>query len=132
MADRFSIYLSGKNGVVDIAVADEAEVVATARQYLSYFQGVNNEWEAADPLLLRDLIPENRRRVYDVCKVIKALADKDSFLEIRPKFGSGMITGLIRIEGKLPINCRHKGGAIEAEDADKAARLIQLGNIVLG
>ncbi len=65
-------------------------------------------------------------------KVIKTLADKGSFLELRPQFGPGMVTGLIRIEGRpfglIANNCMHTAGAIEAEDADKAARLMQLCN----
>jgi acetyl-CoA carboxylase carboxyltransferase component len=121
-----------KNGVVDIAVADDREMVAVAKQYLGYFQGTISEWETADQRLLRDLIPENRRRVFDVRKVIKTLADKGSFLELRPQFGPGMVTGLIRIEGRpfgvIANNCQHMAGAIEAEDADKAARLMQLCN----
>jgi len=118
------------NGVVDIEVADDAEAVAAARKYLSYFQGTAEKWEAADPLRLRDLIPENNKRAYNVRNVIKALADTDSFLELRPKFGPGMITGFIRIEGKpfglIANNCMHMAGAIEAEGADKAARLMQI------
>ncbi len=119
-----------KNGVVDIAVADDIEMVAVAKQYLGYFQGTISDWEASDQRILRDLIPENRRRVYDVRKVIKTLADQGSFLELRPQFGPGMITGFIRIEGRpfglIANNCLHTAGAIEAEDADKAARLMQL------
>ena len=121
-----------KNGVVDIAVADDAEAVAVAKQYLSYFQGATSQWEAADQRRLRRLIPEQRRRVYDVRTVIKTIADTDSFLELRPKFGPGMITGFIRIEGRpfgiMANNCKHMAGAIEAEGADKAARLMQLCN----
>jgi acetyl-CoA carboxylase carboxyltransferase component len=120
------------NGVVDIAVTDEAEAVAVARKYLSYFQGSISQWEAADQNLLRRMIPEQRRRVYDVRIVIQTMADKDSFLELRPKFGAGMITGLIRIEGRpfgiIANNCKHMAGSIEAEGADKAARLMQLCN----
>ena len=90
-----------------------AEMVAVARQYLSYFQGTTSQWEAADQRILRRLIPENRRRVYDVRTVIKALADTDSFLELRPKFGPGMVTGLMRIEGKpfgvIANNCHAHG-----------------------
>ncbi len=122
-----------QNGVVDIEVADDVEAVAAAKKYISYFQGSVSEWEAGDQSVLRDLIPENRRRVYDVRKVIKAMADKDSFLELRPKFGPGMVTGLLRIEGHpfgvIANNCRHMGGAIEAEGADKAARLMQICNV---
>lgn len=122
--------VQSKNGVVDILVEDDIEAVAVAKQYISYFQGATTEWQAQDQKTLRDLIPENRRRVYDVRKIIKALADDDSFLELRRDFGPGMITGFIRIEGKpfglIANNCRHMGGAIEAEGADKAARLMQL------
>jgi len=121
-----------KNGVVDIAVADDAEAVAVARKYLSYFQGAISQWEVADQRLLRGMIPEQRRYVYDVRAVIKTIADTDSFLELRPKFGPEMITGFIRIEGKpfgvIANNCQHQAGAIEAEGADKAARLMQLCN----
>jgi len=120
------------NGVVDIAVADDAEAVAVAKKYLSYFQGPISHWEAADQRLLRRIIPEQRRRVYDIRTVIKTIADTDSFLELRPEFGPGMITGFIRIEGKpfgiIANNCKHIAGAIEAEGADKAARLMQLCN----
>ncbi len=124
------IDVQSKNGVVDVVAADEAEAVAVAKQYLSYFQGAAEAWEAADQEQLRDLVPENRRRVYDVRELVKTMADKNSFLELRPDFGPGMITGLIRIEGRpfglIANNCRHLGGAIDAEGADKAARLMQL------
>jgi acetyl-CoA carboxylase carboxyltransferase component len=121
-----------QNGVVDIEVADDAEAVTIAKQYLSYFQGTTPQWEATDQLHLRDLIPESRKRTYNVQTVIKALADMDSFLEMRPKFGPGIITGFIKIEGKpfglIANNCMHMAGAIEAEGADKVARLMQLCN----
>ena len=120
------------NGVVDIAVADDAEAVAVARKYLSYFQGAISNREAADQRLLRNMIPEQRRYVYNVRAVIETIADTDSFLELRPKFGQEMITGLIRIEGKpfglIANNCQYQAGAIAAEGADKAARLMQLCN----
>jgi acetyl-CoA carboxylase carboxyltransferase component len=121
-----------QNGVVDIEVADDTEAVAVAKKYLSYFQRTTPQWEAADQLRLRDLIPESRKRTYNVRTVIKALADTDSFLELRPKFGLGMITGFIKIEGEpfglIANNCMHMAGAIEAEGADKVARLMQLCN----
>jgi acetyl-CoA carboxylase carboxyltransferase component len=120
------------NGVVDIAVADDTEAVAVARKYFSYFQGGISQWKAADQRLLRNMIPEQRRYVYDMRAIIKTIADTDSFLELRPKFGPEMVTGLMRIEGKpfgiIANNCKHQAGAIEAEGADKAARLMQLCN----
>ena len=118
------------NGVVDIAVADEAEAVETAKKYLSYFQGSLEEWECADQRLLRDIVPENRLRVYDIRKVIETLADKDSVLEIRRYFGIGVVTALARVEGRpigiIANNPNHLGGAIDADAADKSTRFMQL------
>jgi len=124
------VSVQAPNGVIDILVRDEAEAVAAAKQYLSYFQGPLAEWSCADQRELRRLIPENRLRVYDVRKVILALADSQSVLELRPSFGLGMVTALIRIEGRpmglIANNPAHLGGAIDAEAADKAARFIQM------
>jgi acetyl-CoA carboxylase carboxyltransferase component len=119
-----------RNGVVDIAVADEAEAVRAARRYLSYFQGAIADWSCADQRRLRRAVPENRLRVYDVRAVLTTLADTGSVLELRRDFGIGMITALIRVEGR-PIgvvanNPMHLGGAIDSDAADKAARFMQL------
>ncbi len=121
-----------QNGVVDIEVADDIEAVAMAKKYISFFQGPLPSWTAGDPLKLRELIPESRKRAYNVRNVIKAIADTDSFIELRPRFGPGMVTGLLRIEGRpfgvIANNSMHMAGAIEAEGADKAARLMMLCN----
>jgi acetyl-CoA carboxylase carboxyltransferase component/biotin carboxyl carrier protein len=119
-----------RNGVIDVVVADEAEAVRVARQYISYFQGSLKEWDCADQRELRQVIPENRLRVYDVRRVIGLIADKDSVLELRRDFGTNMITAFIRIEGRplglLANNPMVLGGAIDANAADKAARFLQL------
>jgi acetyl-CoA carboxylase carboxyltransferase component len=117
------------NGVVDIAVADEAEAVRVAKQYLSYFQGAS-EWSAVDQAQLRNAVPDNRVRAYDVRAVIDLLADVDSVLELRQRFGEGIITALVRVEGRpmglMANNPAHLGGAIDRDAADKAARFLQL------
>jgi acetyl-CoA carboxylase carboxyltransferase component len=122
------------NGVVDIAVADEAEAVAAAKQYLSYFQGPSGAatggWDAADQRALRHVVPENRVRAYDIRAVIDTLCDTGSVLELRRQFGVGMVTALARVEGRpigvIANNPAHLGGAIDADGADKAARFMQL------
>ena len=118
------------NGVVDIAVKDEAEAVAVARQYLSYFQGTVDDWDCADQRRLRHVVPPNRLRAYDMRKVIEGMADSGTMLEIRKGFGAGMITALIRIEGRpfgvVANNPAHLAGAIDSPAADKASRFMQL------
>jgi acetyl-CoA carboxylase carboxyltransferase component len=117
-------------GVIDVLVDDEAGAVAVARRYLGYFQGVDDDWEAGDPAALRDVIPEDRRLVYDVRRVTDALVDTGSVTELRPQFAPGMITALARIGGRpvglLANDPAHLGGAIDADGADTAARLLQL------
>ncbi len=118
------------NGVIDILVEDEAAAVATAKKYLSYFQGPVTGWTCPDQRLLRRVVPENRLRVYDMRALVHGLADTDSVLELRAGFGLGMITALVRIEGVpfglIANNPMHLAGAIDADAADKAARFMQL------
>ncbi|MBC9252333.1 carbamoyl-phosphate synthase large subunit [Pseudomonas alcaligenes] len=122
--------VQGPNGVIDVLVADEAEAVQVAKQYLGYFQGPLADWQCSDPRELRHVIPENRLRVYDIRKVIALLADSGSVLELRRQFAPGLITAFIRIEGKpfglIANNPAHLGGAIDAVAGDKAARFMQL------
>ncbi len=118
------------NGVVDILVKDEDEAVDVARKYLSYFQGPLASWEAHDQRRLRYVVPENRLRLYSMRDVLEIIADKGSVLEIRPKFGVGIITVLIRVEGRpmgvIANNPHHLAGAVDSPGADKGTRFLQL------
>ena len=118
------------NGVVDIAVKDEAEAVAKTKQYLSYFQGAVDSWETPDERELRFVVPENRLRYYDMREVIRGIADIDSVLELREHWGIGIITAFIRVEGRpigvIANNPAHLSGAIDADGGDKGTRFMQL------
>ncbi|MBL6691233.1 MAG: carbamoyl-phosphate synthase large subunit [Pseudomonadales bacterium] len=118
------------NGVVDVAVKDEAEAVNVAKKLLSYFQGPVQEWACQDQRKLRFSIPENRLRVYDMREIIETIADDDSVTELRKQFGIGIITCFARIEGRpvgiLANNPVHLSGAIDTDASDKAARFVQL------
>jgi acetyl-CoA carboxylase carboxyltransferase component len=120
------------NGVIDILVDDETQAVAAAKHYLSFFQGTASTWTAPPEHTLRDVVPENRVRVYDTRAAMTGIADVGSLLELRTGFGVGIHTALARIEGRpvglLANNPMHLGGAIDADAADKAARFMQLCN----
>jgi acetyl-CoA carboxylase carboxyltransferase component len=120
------------NGVIDILVDDETQAVAAAKHYLSFFQGPASTWTAPPEHTLRDVVPENRVRVYDTRVAMTGIADVGSLLELRTGFGVGIHTALARIEGRpvglLANNPMHLGGAIDADAADKAARFMQLCN----
>jgi acetyl-CoA carboxylase carboxyltransferase component len=122
--------VQAKNGVVDVRVRDEAEAVAVAKEYLSYFQGPKREFTAADQAALRGALPERRRRAYKIRPIIETLADTGSVLELRRDFGRSIVTALVRVEGQpfglLANDTFHLGGAIDGDAADKAARFLQL------
>ena len=124
------IHVQRRNGVIDIVVSDEEQAVAAAKKYLAFFQGAVADWSCADQRLLRHVVPEDRKRSYDVRAVVDVLFDTDSVLELRREFGLGMITALGRVEG-LPVgvignNPNHLSGAIDSDGADKVARFMQL------
>src|SRR4029079_8490351 len=111
---------------------DEAEAVAAAKQLLSYFDGPRDggPFAAADQTGLRDAVPENARRAYDVVPVIHTLADAGSVTVLRPRFAPEMVTALARIEGRpvgiVANNTKHYAGTITSLSADKAARFLAL------
>jgi acetyl-CoA carboxylase carboxyltransferase component len=118
------------NGVVDLRVADDRAAVGAARRYLSYFRGASAPDPPPEQDLLRGLIPEQRKRVYDVRLIVKTMFDEDSVLELRRGFGPGMMTALARVDGRplgvVANDPSHLGGAIDADGADKATRFMQL------
>jgi acetyl-CoA carboxylase carboxyltransferase component len=115
---------------VDLRAADDAAAVALAKRYLSYFRGAIEPGAVPDQGLLRELIPEQRKRVYDVRRVLATLFDEGSVLELRDGFAPGMLTALARVDGRplgvIANDPTHLGGAIDADGADKAARFLQL------
>ncbi|HWK16478.1 MAG TPA: carboxyl transferase domain-containing protein [Solirubrobacteraceae bacterium] len=118
------------NGVVDIRVADDAAAVAAARRYLSYFRGRVTDFAVPDQRALRHLIPDQRKRIYDVRAIVDGLFDAGSVLELRRGFGLGAVTALARVDGRplgvVANDPSHLGGAIDAHSADKMARFLQL------
>ncbi|MFV0474879.1 MAG: carboxyl transferase domain-containing protein, partial [Pikeienuella sp.] len=69
-------------------------------------------------------------RAYDVRPAIGLIADEGSVMELRAAHAVGVITSLIRVEGRplgvIANNPLHLGGAIDSEGADKAARFMKL------
>ena len=124
------IEVQRRNGVVSLVARDEAHAVSLAKRYLSYFQGSAQDWEAPDPRLARHVVPQNRLRAYDVHRAIESIVDVGSALELRPDYGVGAVTALIRVEGVayglIANSSHHLGGAIDAEAADKVADFLAL------
>ncbi|MDB9737163.1 biotin carboxylase [Porticoccaceae bacterium] len=124
------IATQAENGVVDLVADNESHGTYLAQQCLGYFQGDKQSWDCAEQDQLREMMPLDRRFVYDIRSIIQGLVDTDSFTELSRPYGSGIVAGFVRIEGVamglIANDCRVLGGAIDAEAADKAARFITL------
>ncbi|MGK0307004.1 MAG: acetyl-CoA carboxylase carboxyltransferase component [Gammaproteobacteria bacterium] len=122
-----------KNGVIDILVENEQQAAEMAKKCLLYFQGPlvdEQQITFADQETLNQVLPEDRRFVYDVKEIIHTLADTDSFTEIKALFGASIITGFIHLQGHpvgvLASNCKVLGGAIDVEAGEKSSQFMQL------
>jgi acetyl-CoA carboxylase carboxyltransferase component len=128
-----------KAGGVDNVVDSEDEALEQIRRFLSYLP--RNVWEAPprgtvgdDPRrrdeALLSLIPRNRRRGYDVRKLVGHVVDRASFFEIAPQYGRSLVVGLARLDG-YPIGVvandpAHVGGALTAAGSEKLTRFVDL------
>jgi acetyl-CoA carboxylase carboxyltransferase component len=126
------------SGCGDNLVRSDEEAIAAARRFLSYlptsFVEAPPVEEAAEPALdettLRNTVPAEARRAYDMHKVIDAIVDRDSFFELKPLWARELIIGFARLEGHVvgivANNPMHLGGVLFVDSADKAARFIWL------
>jgi len=88
------------NGVIDVALADEAEATAVTKRLLAYFQGPTPAGPEPDQSSLRGLVPERQRRAYPVNPIVETLCDEGSVIFLRERFAPEMVTALARIEGR--------------------------------
>src|SRR5690606_39110273 len=124
-------------GLVDSVVDTDEEAIEQIRRFLSYLPSHNKEAPPRVPVpegsdaaaaKLNEILPENRRRVYDVRKVIKAVVDKDSFFELKPRFGKAAVIGLARLDGQsvgiVANNPMGKAGAMDVQTCEKITRFL--------
>ena len=120
------------SGDVHLLVDDEATAIDAARHYLGYFLQDFPDGEVSPTHdEMRSFIPDDRRRPYDMRKVIAAFADAGSVLELSPGWGRAMLTAFARLGGRsVGIFANQPAssvaGAIDSDAADKAARFVEL------
>jgi acetyl/propionyl-CoA carboxylase alpha subunit/acetyl-CoA carboxylase carboxyltransferase component len=129
-----------RNGSVDNLAETEEDAVAQARRFLSYLPASVYEAPplspADDPADRREdelftLVPRKRTTTFDMRRAIRLMADKDSFFEIGPLWGTDQITGFVRFAGHpmgvIASDSRHaNGGALTADGCDKLRRHLDL------
>jgi acetyl-CoA carboxylase carboxyltransferase component len=127
------------SGAVDNEVESEDEAFTEIRRFLSYLP--SSVWQTPprsepidDPLRRDDallaIVPRNRRRPYDVRRLITLVLDRDSFFEIGRGHGRPLVTGLARLDG-WPVGVAASdplqgGGGLDAPASEKLVRFVDL------
>lgn len=120
------------SGDVDFVAPDEAEAIAVAYEYLRLIGSDDDAGiPAADAAAIGSVIPDSRRRAYDMLCVLDAFADDGTLLELRPDYGKALITALARLDGRTvgiyanqPLSAT--AGALGADECDKLSRFVEL------
>ena len=134
----YEIHTRG-SGAVDNEVASEDEAFDMIRRFLTYLP--SSVWQPPprhpagdDPQRkeeeLISVIPRDRRRAYDVRRILKLVFDRESFFEMGYYYGRPLVSGLARLNG-YPVGViandpRHGGGAPNAPACDKMIRLVDI------
>jgi acetyl-CoA carboxylase carboxyltransferase component len=127
------------SGAVDNEVQSEQEAFEQIRRFLSYLP--SNVWQIpprcqpSDESERREeelvqIIPKDKRRTYDMRRILDAVLDRGSFFEIGRFYGRPLIAGLGRLNG-YPVGVmandpRQGGGAVNAAAAEKMMRFVDL------
>lgn len=127
------------SGVGDNEAEDDEECLQLIRRYLGYFPTnvytlpprleTGDDPERREEELL-SIIPRNRKRPYDMMRVIRHIADRDTVFEIKPHYGRSVVTCLARMDGEVvgfignqPLQL---AGIIDGAASDKMTHFIQL------
>jgi len=126
-------------GLVDQVVDREEEVFEAIRRFLSYLPAHNQEappdapvpsGSGADMDGVFSVLPQSRTQVYDMRRIVRAVVDKDTLFELKPRFGKSALTGLARLGGKsvgiVANNPLHRGGALDADACRKITDFLVL------
>jgi acetyl-CoA carboxylase carboxyltransferase component len=127
-----------ESGCGDFLVKDDAEAIEVAKAWMSFFpQNFAEPPPAAEPKPaaagakpIAETVPLQPNRGYDMRKVVEALVDEGSWLEVKKLFARELLTGLARLGGRvvgiLANQPMQKGGVLFNDSADKGARFIWL------
>jgi acetyl-CoA carboxylase carboxyltransferase component len=126
------------SGVAHFVSETESECFLKIRELLSYLPSNNLE----DPPLLepsddpgrtseklRDIIPADPNKAYDVTEIISEVVDNGDYLEVHPLYARNMVTCFARLNGRsigiIANQPQFLAGCLDINASDKAARFIR-------
>ncbi len=127
-------HVHDRNGVCHLVETDEAAAAVRVRELLSYLPSSAGSRPprvmGVDPLAPDPgaFVPAASRSAYDVRDALSAIIDRDSLVELCPRWARNMVTALARLDGR-PVGIvanqpRYLGGVLDAEGSEKAARFV--------
>ncbi|WP_218508374.1 acyl-CoA carboxylase subunit beta [Variovorax sp. dw_308] len=127
------------NGLADIAAGDDAEAIEYVRDYLAFLPSnarlpvptkAPREPDAEFERGLLDVMPDNPRKPYDICDVIRGVVDEGSLFQIKPGFAPNLVTGFARIQGRavgiVANQPMHLAGTLDAKACEKGAHFVSV------
>lgn len=128
-----------KSGVAHFFAANEDDCFLQVRKLLSFLPSNNMEEPpfadtGDDPeridMRLRELVPTNPNKGYDVKDVIGCVVDNGDFFEVQPYWAQNIVTGFARVGGRvigiIANQARHLAGCLDIDASDKASRFIRI------
>jgi acetyl-CoA carboxylase carboxyltransferase component len=131
---------TGVSGCGTQLVKTDEEGIDAAKRWLSYFP---SNWEELPPVAppaepasgstpIRELIPKDENKPFDMKKLIDSLVDAESFHEVHARWAKELVVGFARLDGRaigiVANQPKQKGGVLFVDSADKAAHFIWLCN----
>lgn len=127
------------SGAVDNEASDEPDCLEQIRAFLSYMPtNVDQPAPYRQPTDAPDrreeellaIIPRNRRRSYDMRRVLRLVLDDGEFFELKPYWGGSLITAFARLNGHvvgiLANDPNVRAGAMDHQSADKQIHFMEM------
>jgi len=127
-----------RTGVADLALENDMEALAAARDFISYLPLNNRDgvperptddpWDREEPSL-DTLIPASANQPYDMHELVRKVVDEGEFFEIQPAHAANIICGFGRIEGRTVGIVANQptvlAGVLDINASRKAARFVR-------
>jgi acetyl-CoA carboxylase carboxyltransferase component len=127
-----------KSGVAQMIYDDEENTILALKKFISYLpsNNVENPPVVADDRStpdinekLRDIVPDDPNKPYDVKDVIQLVVDRNSFFETAELYAPSIITGFARLKGKtigvVANQPKVLAGVLDIDSSTKGARFIR-------
>jgi len=126
-----------RSGVIHFVADDDGQAILIAQKLLSFLPQNNAEDPPVvdpDPVVepdpgLRDMVPVEAARAYDVRDIIRRIVDRADFLEVHAGYAMNIVVGFGRINGRTVGLVANQpsvmAGVLDINASDKASRFVR-------